>query len=150
MNGAESAAEATLRVGLTALGTGAAVYFLGASAVIPLVAPVAPVVGGAVLVAGVIKWLMNPEERKNGEIGHQREKFETVFRAQLDTARQELTRQLDATSQQFHEAAERLVRPLILEAQAADRLAVLHLRIARKLNEHSQKALAEMLAALPS
>lgn len=150
-NGADSAAEAALRLGgWTALGTGAAVYFLGASAVIPLVAPVAPFVGGAVLVAGVIKWLMNPEERKNGEIGHQREKFETVFRAQLDAARNELTRQLDATSQQFHEAAERLVQPLILEAQAADQLAILHLRIARKLNEHSQKALAEMLSALPS
>lgn len=150
-NGTESTAEATLRLGgLTALGTGAAVYFLGASAVIPLVAPVAPFVGGAVLIAGVIKWLMNPEERKNDEIGHQREKFETEFRAQLNTTRQELTRQLDATAQQYHEAAERLVRPLILEAQAADRLVALHLRIARKLNEHSQKALAEMLAALPS
>jgi hypothetical protein len=150
-NGAESAAEATLKLGgVTALGTGAAVYFLGVSAVIPLVAPVAPFVGGALLVAGVIKWLMNPEERKNGEIGHQREKFETVFRAQLDTARQELTRQLDATSQQFYEAAEGLVRPLILEAQAVDRLATLHLKVARRLNEHSQKALAEMLAALPS
>lgn len=150
-NGAESAAEATLRLGgVTVLGTGAAVYFLGASAVIPLVAPVAPFVGGALLVAGVVKWLMNPEERKNGEIGHQREQFETVFRAQLDTARQELTRQLDTTSQQFHEAAERLVRPLLLEAQAVDRLAGLHLKVARRLNEHSQKALAEMLVALPS
>jgi len=150
-NGTESAAETTLKLGgVTAFGTGAAVYFLGASAVIPLVAPVAPFVGGALLVAGVIKWLMNPDERKKGEIGHQREKFETVFRAQLDTARHELTRQLDATSQQFHEAAERLVRPLILEAQAVDRLATLHLKVARRLNEHSQKALADMLAALPS
>lgn len=150
-NSVESAAGATLNLGgMTALGTGAAVYFLGASAVIPLVAPVAPFVGGALLVAGVIKWMMNPEERKNGEIGHQREKFETVFRAQLDTVRQELVRQLDTTSLQFHEAAERLVRPLILEAQAADRLAALQLKVARKLNEHSQKALAEMLASLPS
>ena len=150
-NSAESAADATLKLGgMTALGAGAAVYFLGASAVIPLMAPVAPFVGGALLVASVIKWMMNPEERKNGEIGHQREKFETVFRAQLNTTRQELTKQLDATSQQFHEAAERLVRPLILEAQAADRLAALHLKLARRLNEHSQKALAEMLASLPS
>lgn len=150
-NSVESAADASLKLGgMTALGTGAAVYFLGASAVIPLVAPVAPVVGGALLIAGVIKWMMNPEERKNDEIGYQREKFENVFRAQLDTARQELIRQLDATALQFHETADQLVRPLILEAQAADRLAALHLKFARRLNEHSQRALAEMLASLPS
>ena len=61
-------------------------------------------------------------------------------------ARQELTTQLGATRQQFHEAAERLMRPVILEAKTADRLSPLNLRIARKLNDHSQKALAEILA----
>ena len=116
----------------------------------PVIAPAAPIIGGVLLVAGVFKWMMNPAERKTGEIGHQREMFEKVFRVQLDAARQELTTQLDASRQQFHEAAERLVRPVILEAQAADRLAALHLRIACKLNDHSQKALADMLAALPN
>ncbi|MFC5512805.1 hypothetical protein ACFPOU_17010, partial [Massilia jejuensis] len=43
-----------------------------------------------------------------------------------------------------------LVRPRVLEAQAADRLAVFHSEVARRLSEHSQKALAEMLAELPS
>jgi hypothetical protein len=150
-NGAETATNATLAAGgFTVLGAGAAAYFLGAAVVLPLVAPAAPIIGGALLVAGVFKWMMNPAERKTDEIGHQREMFEKAFRVQLDAARQELTTQLHATSQQFHEAAERLVRPVILEAQAAERLADLHLRIARKLNDHSQKALADMLAALPN
>jgi len=150
LNGVETAADTTLRAGaVTLVGTGAAAYFLGAAAVLPVVAPAAPIVGGVLLVAGVFKWLMNPAERKAGEIGHKREKFEQVFREQLDLARQALGTQLDATSAQFHEAAERLVRPVVLEAQAADRLAVLHLELARKLNEHSQKALADMLAELP-
>ncbi|CAH0307099.1 hypothetical protein SRABI118_04623 [Massilia sp. Bi118] len=149
LNGVETAADTTLKVGgLAILGTGAA-YFLGASAVLPVVAPAAPIVGGVLLVAGVFKWLMNPAERKAGEIGHKREKFEQVFREQLDLARQALGTQLDVTAAQFHEAAERLVQPVVLEAQAADRLAVLHLELARKLNEHSQKALADMLAELP-
>ena len=150
-NGAESAANTTLKYvgGATVFGTGAAAYFLGAATVLPVVAPAAPIIGGVLLVAGLVKWMMNPEDRKNGEIGHQREMFEKAFRVQLDTAREELAVQLDATSREFHEAAERLVRPIILEAQAADRLADLHLKIARRLNTHSQKALADMLAAIP-
>lgn len=149
-NVAEDAANATLATGGAAvLGAGTAVYFLGASIVMPVLPPAAPVIGGALLVAGVVKWMMNPEERKSDEIGHQREAFEKAFRGQLDTARRELMAQLDATSRQFHEAAERFVRPVILEAQAADRLATLHLKVARRLNDHSQKALSDMLAALP-
>ena len=147
-NAAEDAANKTLAAGgAAAIGTGAAVYFLGASVVMPVLAPVVPIVGGALLIAGAVKWVMNPDERKSEEIGHQREMFEKAFRGQLEAARRELTAQLDATSQQFHSAAERFVRPVILEAQAADRLASLHLKIARKLNDHTQKALSDMLAS---
>jgi len=150
VNGVESAADTTLKVGgVTILGAGAAAYFLGAAVVLPVVAPAAPIVGGVLLVAGAFKWLMNPAERKTGEISHQRAMFEKAFRVQLEAARLELTTQLDATQQQFHAAATQLVQPVLLEAQAADRLAALHLKMARKLNDHSQKALAHMLAALP-
>lgn len=149
-NGAEDATNMTLKVGgAAAIGTGAAAYFLGAAAVMPVIAPVAPIVGGALLVAGAFKWMMNSAERKLEEVGHQREMFEKAFRQQLEAARGELAAQLDTTSQQFHQAADRMVQPVLLEAQAADRLATLHLKMARKLNDHSQKALAEMLAALP-
>lgn len=150
-NGVETTADTTLKVGgVTLLGAGAAAYFLGAAVVIPVIAPAAPIIGGVLLVAGVFKWMMNPAERKTDEIGHQRKMFEMAFRVQLEAARQELTKQLDATLKLFHEAAEQLVQPVILEAQAADRLAALHLSVARKLNDHSQKALADMLAALPN
>lgn len=150
-NGAESAADTTLKLaGATVLGTGAAAYFLGAAVVMPVVAPAAPIIGGVLVVAGIVKWMMNPAERKTSEIEHQREMFEKAFRVQLETARRELTMQLDTASQQFHEAAELLVRPVILEAQAADRLAALHLRIARKLNDCSQRELADILSALPN
>jgi hypothetical protein len=150
LNGVETAADTTLKAGIvTLLGTGAAAYLLGAAAVLPVVAPAAPIVGGVMLVAGVFKWMMNPAERKSGEIGHQREMFEKAFREQLGLARQALSAQLEATRKQFHDVAEQVVQPVILEAQATDRLATLHLKLARKLNEHSQKALAEMLAALP-
>lgn len=149
-NGVETATNTTLKVGGAAIvGTGAAAYFLGAAAVMPVVAPVAPIVGGVLLVAGAFKWMMNASERKLGEVGHQREMFEKAFRTQLETARQELAAQLDDASRRFHAAADQTVQPVILEAQAADRLAALHLAVARRLNDHSQKALADMLAALP-
>lgn len=149
-NTAEGAANTTLAVGgLAVAGTGAAAYALGAAAVLPVIAPVASIVGGAMLVAGVVKWMMNAEERKVGEIGYQREKFEEAFRAQLGTARHELATRLATAAQQFHETAERIVQPVILEAQAAHRLADMQLRLARRLSDHSQKALADMLAALP-
>lgn len=149
-NGVETATNTTLTVGGVAVfGTGAAAYFLGAAAVMPVIAPVAPIVGGVLLVAGAFKWMMNPSERKLGEVGHQRDMFEKAFRTQLETARQELTAQLDATSRQFHAAADQMVQPVLLEAQAADRLASLHLAVARRLNDHSQKGLADMMAALP-
>lgn len=149
-NGVETAANTTLAAGgATVLGTGAAAYFLGAAVVMPVIAPAAPIIGGVLLVAGAFKWMMNPGERKIEEISHQRAIFEQAFRAQLDAARGELNTQLDATAQQFHATAQQLVRPVLLEAQAAERLSDLHLRVARKLNDHSQKALAEMMAALP-
>jgi hypothetical protein len=149
-NGVETATNTTLKVGGAAVvGTGAAAYFLGAAVVMPVIAPVAPIVGGVLLVAGAFKWMMNPSERKLGEVGHQREMFEKAFRLQLETARREVTAQLDAAARQFHAAADQMVQPVILEAQAADRLAGLHLKVARRLNDHSQKALADMLAALP-
>ena len=148
-NGVETVANTTLWVGggIGAVGAGAA-YFLGASAVLPVVAPAIPVIGGAMLFAGAIKWLMNPTERKNSEIEHQRKHFEKAFRLQLDTARAEINRQLDATAQKFHEAAEQLVRPIVLEAQAADQLSTLKLNVARRLSEHTRKALAQMRATL--
>ena len=115
----------------------------------PVIAPAAPIIGGVLLVAGAFKWLMQPGARKSEEISHQRAMFEQAFRTQLDAARLELNTQLDATAQQFHATAQQLVQPVLLEAQAAERLADLHLRVARKLSDHSQQALAEMMRALP-
>ncbi len=135
--------------GVAILGTGAAAYFLGAAVVLPAIAPAVPIVGGVMVVAGVFKWLMNPADRKTAEIGHQRAAFEKAFRLQLEAARAEMSAQLDDTAARFHEAAERLVQPVLLEAQAADRLATLHVAVARRLNDHSQRALADMLKAIP-
>lgn len=150
MNGVEAVADTTLKVGgATVLGAGAAAYFLGAAVVLPVVAPAAPLIGGVLLAAGAFKWLMNPSERKAGEISHQRDHFEAAFRKQIDAAREELVKQLDAMAEQYHSAAEKLVQPVLLEAQAASKLATLQLKIARKLTEHSQRALVDMLAALP-
>lgn len=149
-NGVETAANTTLWLGggLGVAGAGAA-YFLGAAAILPVVAPAMPIIGAVVVVAGAIKWLMNPADRKSSEVKHQRDQFEKAFRKQLDAARLELNRQLDATAQEFHAAAEQLVRPIVLEAQAADRLTNLRLKLARRLSEHTAKAIAKMRASIP-
>jgi hypothetical protein len=49
----------------------------------------------------------------------------------------------------FHNAAQQMVPPVILEAQGANPLTALHLKLARKLSDRSQKALTEILAAVP-
>ena len=148
-NGVETVANTSLWLGggLGMAGAGAA-YFLGAAAILPVLAPAIPVIGGVMVVAGAVKWLMNPSERKTGEIEHHRAQFEKAFRLQLEKARTELNQQLDTTAGQFHESAEQLVRPIMLEAQAADRLATLKLKVSRRFSEHTRKGLAQMRAAM--
>jgi hypothetical protein len=119
LNALEGAADLTLKGGAVAgVGTGAALYFLGAAAVLPVVAPAAPVVAGAMLVAGLVKWVMDNEARLGREIAHKRGAFEDELRQHLQAMRTSFFGQLDQTQRSFEDTATAVMTPLLLEAYA--------------------------------
>ena len=119
LNVVESAARTTLTAGAVAgVGTGAVIYFLGAAAVLPVVAPAVPPVAAAMVVAGLIKKLMEGNARLAREIAHKRKSLEDELRKQLLSMQQSYFRQLDETQQAFEKTAVAVMKPLLLEAYA--------------------------------
>lgn len=153
-NTVEDAADVTIGVGILSLaGTGAAAYALGTAVVLPLIAPIAPFVGGAMVVAGVIKWLSDSAGRKDKEIRHKREAFEKALREQLEGAQVCLDRQLDDLANEFLQTGKNMLEPLMLEAQASVRLNDLQVKTAKRLIKQSRTAVTEVItkvAALPA
>lgn len=150
INAIDDTASATLTLGtLSAAGAGAAMYFLGAGVVLPIIAPVAPFVGGAMLLAGVFKWMTDSSQRKDGEIGHKREAFEKELRSKLDEAQINFNKQLDEVASEFMQTSINIVQPILLEAQAADRLASLQVKMAQRLISSSRKELGKLTTVSP-
>ena len=153
-NTVEDASTATLYVGFFSLaGTGAAVYALGTAVVFPFIAPIAPIVGGAIVVAGVIKWFSDSARRKDKEIRHKREVFEKALREQLVLVQENINRQLDDLNNEFLQTSNKVLEPLLLEAQAAERLNDLQVKTAKRLIKQSRATatkLASQVAALPA
>jgi hypothetical protein len=145
LNVVETAARTTLTAGAVAgVGTGAAIYFLGAAAVLPVVAPAVPIVAAAMVVAGLINKLMDGNARLAREIAHMRTSLEDELRKQLLSMQQSYFRQLDETQQAFEKTAVAVMRPLLLEAyaqaglqQVQARLVADAVRNARALLTHS-------------
>lgn len=141
-NTAESAAELTLGAGVVAAaGSGVAVYALGAAVVLPVIAPVVPLAGGAMLVAGLLKWMMDKSGRKDEELRHKRAAFEAALRERLTAMRADSFAQLDTLGQEFRASANVLLRPLLLEAEAARRLPETERRVAQRVLSDTRQAL---------
>jgi hypothetical protein len=139
MNAVEGAADTAVTVGVVAgLGSGAALWALGA-VVLPVVVPVATVAAGTLLVAGVIKKMMDSEARKDGEQTHKREAFEATLRESLLQVRTSYFAQLDTVGREFHDTADALVTPLLLEAEAMARQAALQERVGRQVLAHARQ-----------
>lgn len=154
INAVDDAANTTFWAGtLSIFGGGAAVYAFGAAVVFPVIAPVAPFIGGAMAVAGVWKWLSEPSLRKDEEIRHKRVKFEQVFREQLNKAQVSFETQLDTLEVEFKDARDKIITPLLLEAQAAEQLEELQFKMTTRLIKNSRTAttrLISKLSALPA
>jgi hypothetical protein len=145
VNAVEGMANFTLAAGgASALGAGAAAYLLGGAVVLPLVAPIAPYVGGAVLLAGLFKWMSDHDGRRDGEIVHQREAFEKALRERLGQARAGYFAQLDQARGEFIATARALIAPLGLEAQAARDLAEVRHEVARRIVADTRRSLGEL------
>ena len=145
----DTAANITLMgSAVAAAGTGTAAYLFGVAVVLPVVAPAAPFVGGAVLLAGAFKWFADAGRRKRSEIRDRRRAFEEELRKRLQEVQAAFGRQLDRIAASFHESATQLLTPLMLEAEAAGRVQAMRKRIADKVIGQAQQAIAQLRSAM--
>ncbi|WP_343729310.1 hypothetical protein [Duganella sp.] len=149
VNKLDTAANVTLVSGAAvAASTGTAAYLIGAAVVLPVVAPVAPFVGGAVLLAGAFKWFTDGGKRKRTEIRDKRIAFEEELRKQLLAAEQSFNAQLDQVAEGFRDSAVQLLTPILLEAEAAGRVPGMRQRIADRVITQAQAAIRQLDAEL--
>jgi hypothetical protein len=149
VNSVDTAANVTLLgSAVAAAGTGTMAYLFGMAVVMPAVAPAAPFVGGAVLLAGAFKWFSDGGKRKRSEIRGKRQAFEDELRKRLRQAESVCNEQLDRIGASFHESARQLLTPLLLEAEAAGRIQSMRKRIADKVIQQSQAAIQELQMAM--
>jgi hypothetical protein len=138
-NAVEGAADTAVTASVWAgLGSGAVLWAVGTAA-LPVVAPVAAVAAGTLVVAGVIKKMMDSEARKDGEQAHKREAFEATLRESLRQVRTTYFAQLDTVGREFRDTADALVTPLMLEAEAMARQATLQERVGRQVLAHARQ-----------
>jgi hypothetical protein len=145
VNKLDTAANVTLVSGAAvAASTGTAAYLIGAAVVLPVVAPVAPFVGGAVLLAGAFKWFTDGGKRKRTEIRDKRLAFEEELRKQLLAAEQSFNVQLDQVAEGFRDSALQVLTPILLEAEAAGRVPGMRQRIADRVITQAQAAIRQL------
>jgi hypothetical protein len=145
VNTLDTAASVTLVSGAAvAASTGTAAYLIGAAVVLPVVAPVAPFVGGAVLLAGAFKWFADGGKRKRMEIRDKRVVFEEELRKQLLAAEQSFNAQLDQVAEGFRDSALQILTPIVLEAEAAGRVPGMRQRIADRVIAQAQTAMRQL------
>lgn len=150
INGLDSAASVTLAAGgVTAAGAGAVVYFLGAAAALPVILPALPFVAVPVLLAALLKWFSDPAARKDGEVRHKRDAFENKLRENLLIAQLSFNSQLDQVAIDFQKSAVQMIQPIMLEAEAADKLASLQVKMAKHLIDQSNKTIGRIMQAIP-
>lgn len=149
VNTVDTAANLTLMgSAVAAAGTSTAAYLFGVAVVVPVVAPVVPFVGGAVLLASAFKWATDSNKRKRDEIRDKRRAFEEELRRRMKEAEEAFIVQLDRIGTAFYESASQLLTPLMLEAEAAGRIQGMRKRIADKVIAQSRGAIAQLEAAL--
>jgi hypothetical protein len=145
VNAMDSTANLALQAGTIAVaGTGAAVYVLGSAVVLPLVAPVAPFVLGAMAAAGLFKWMTDNDKRKIAEIASKRRAIEEVVRKRLEEAATSFNSQLQQVELEYRQTALALLGPILLDAEAARRLQEAHRQIAEKIIARSEAGMKRL------
>lgn len=145
VNAMDSTANLALQAGTIAVaGTGAAVYVLGSAVVLPLVAPVAPFVLGAMAAAGLFKWMTDNDKRKIAEIASKRRAIEEVVRKRLEEAATSFDSQLQQVELEYRQTALALLGPILLDAEAARRLQDAHRQVAEKIIARSEAGMKRL------
>lgn len=149
VNAVDSAANLTLGAGTIAVaGTGAAAYLLGSAVVLPIVAPVAPFLVGAMAAAGLFKWFTDNDKRKIDEIQSKRRAIEEVVRQRLSEAAESFDSQLTQLESEYQQTAIAMLGPVLLELEAAGQVQGMHQRIGNRIIEQSEMALQRLRAEL--
>lgn len=145
VNSIDSAANMTLAAGsLAVAGTGAAAYLLGSAVVLPIVAPAVPFLAGAMAVAGLFKWFNDNDKRKISEIKHKRAAIEEVVRQRLAEASNSFNSQLSQLENDYRQTALAILNPILLEAEAAQQLQLMHQRVAAQILDQSEAMMREL------
>ena len=145
VNAMDSAANITLGAGTIAIaGTGAAAYLLGAAVILPLVAPVAPFLAGALAVAGLFKWLTDSDKRKIAEIHSKRRAIEEVVRNRLNEASSSFNRQMEEVLHDYRQTAIVLLNPIVQDTEAVQQLHQMHRRVALRIIEQSEATMKQL------
>lgn len=126
---------------IAGIGTGVAMYFFGAAAVLPLVAPAAPFVGAALVIGALWKSLSDPKARGSEELSQKRTAFEQALRQQLEGNRTKLFSELELVRSDFIRSAEAIAAPTLAEAQAHVDLVALQERVLRRVVQSAQRFL---------
>ncbi len=149
VNAVDSAANLTLGAGTIAVaGTGAAAYLLGSAVVLPLVAPVAPFLVGAMAAAGLFKWFTDNDKRKIDEIQSKRRAIEEVVRQRLQQAAGSFESQLAQLEQDYHQTALAMLGPMLLELEAAHQVQAMQLRVGNRIIEQSEASMQRLCQEL--
>jgi hypothetical protein len=111
---------------------------------LPVIAPALPIIGGALVVAGIVKWFTDSSGRKDKEIRHKREALETAMRIQLDQAKKSFDQQLDTLIKDFRITASCILDPLVLEGQAIGRLNKMQKQVAVRLTSRARDSLSKI------
>jgi hypothetical protein len=144
-NAVDTAASLTLGAGSIAVaGTGAAVYLLGSAVVLPLVAPVAPFLAGAMAAAGLFKWFSDADKRKIDEIQSKRRAIEDVVRQRLQQAAGSFESQLAQLERDYHQTALAMLGPMLLELEAARLVQAMQVRIGNRIIEQSEASMQRL------
>lgn len=144
-NTIETAADTTIGLGVLAgLGAGSALYALGSAVVAPIIAPIVPLAVGAMVVAGIIKAMMDSDTRKSEEVSLKREAFEKALREHMESVRTSYFAQMDTIGREFRGTADAMICPVILEADALLRQTDLQNRISRRVIANTRNAVQRL------
>lgn len=141
LNTTDDIATVTIKGGTIITISGAVAYFFSAATVLPVILPVVPYFGGAMLVAAIFKWFYDSAGRKGTEILHKRKEFEKVLRDKLSEARESYFQQLDKVGEEYLLSANELLKPVMLEAHAAKQLAGLQKKVTQRMLKEAHKTL---------
>ncbi|WP_448206444.1 hypothetical protein [Azospirillum sp. sgz302134] len=154
LGAADKAASATLVVGGVA-GVGSAIAIasgvLSVSTVGALaLTPVAPLVLAPLAVAGLYKWMADPERRKQKALKSKRAEIEAGLAALLGDPSKAHDEALDRLLDEFYRVAADLLSPITYEGQAAEAMLTLQKKLSTQLCRTTEERLIAVCRALPA